>query len=281
MVLAALFIIIFLITTCIFLYETIGGKILSLGEWILTRFVKLNPVQIHILEFNFRYYQKLSSENKLKFQRRVKFFLLNKKFYPQGGMNITEEMKIMIGACFVQLTFGLRPVKLRHFSRFYIYPTRYFSKITNLHHVGEVQTDGAIVLSWQHFQKGYEIPDDGLNVGLHEMAHAVKLADMYDDDDDFEGNSLFDYKDLVRFFKIGKTEINEIKKDKTHFIRKYAATNIEELFAVSVEYFFEKPEEFRVEVPQLYQILVQLLRQDPANSHPTAFKESKKKKSAN
>lgn len=279
MVLAALFIIIFLITTFIFLYETIGSKVLSLGEWILTGFVKLNPIQIHILEYNFRYYQKLSPGNKLKFQRRVKFFLLNKKFYPQGGMNITEEMKIMIGACFVQLTFGLRPFKLRHFSRFYIYPTRYYSKITNLQHVGEVQTNGAIVLSWQHFQQGYEIPDDGYNVGLHEMAHAIKLADMFDDDDDFEGNSLFDYKDLVRFFKIGKTEMNEIKKEKTHFIRKYAATNIEELFAVSVEYFFEKPEEFRIEVPHLYQILVQLLKQDPANTRFTTVTENTKKKS--
>jgi Mlc titration factor MtfA (ptsG expression regulator) len=267
MILAAIVLGIFLITSFIFLYETIGGKVLSLGEWILTSFLKLTPIQIHILELNFRYYQKLSPENKLKFQRRVKFFLLNKKFFPQGGMNITEEMKIMIGACFVQLTFGLRPVKLRHFSRFYIYPTRYYSKITNLQHIGEVHTDGAIVLSWQDFQKGYEIPDDGLNVGLHEMAHAVKLADMYDNDDDFEGNGLFDYKDLVHFFKVGTNEINEIKKEKTHFIRKYAATNIEELFAVSVEYFFEKPEEFKVEVPELYHILVRLLKQDPANAH--------------
>ena len=70
------------------------------------------------------------------------------------------------------------------FKRILIYPDQYYSTITHRYHKGEVNPAAqAIVLSWNNFLAGYARPDDSLNLGLHEMAHALEIENLIDNDE--------------------------------------------------------------------------------------------------
>ncbi|HXA00593.1 MAG TPA: zinc-dependent peptidase [Cytophagaceae bacterium] len=231
----------------------------------LVRFLRLlkgiNPSQREILDNYFPYYNNLNSDQKKEFERRLKYFLLDKEFIGRKMPEVTEEMKTLVGACAVQITFGYKPLKLSNFPQIILYPSQYYSRYTKKNHRGEVNANGIIVLSWEHFLKGYKIPNDGFNLGLHEMAHALKLEDAISQ----EEFAFIDHDDLNDFYKKSTVEFKKIRLGEKSFIRKYAAINREEFFAVCIEQFFEQPAEFKEALPELYLSLCQLLKQDPLN----------------
>jgi Mlc titration factor MtfA (ptsG expression regulator) len=228
-----------------------------------TKYFKPLSVSINsILSTKFTYYKQLNSFEKERFIFRVKRFIVNKDFESRGELIVTDEMKILIAATAIQLTFGFPPIILKFFTKIIIYPTKYYSPMTKTKNIGEVNQRGIIVLSWDYFMKGLERPHDGLNVGLHEMSHALKLENAINNGEYGFLSSLF----LGKLHKEAIKEMRRIRQGQNTFIRKYAATNQEEFFAVCIEYFFEKPKEFKYEIPILYQVLTQLLRQDPAKN---------------
>ena len=127
----------------------------------------------------FPYYQRLSPENRSLFEKKLVRFLYRKRFIPRNVDEVTIEAKVLISASAVQLTFGLPDIYLRHFHTILVYPNDYYSSITKRYHKGEVNPlFGIIVLSWQSFVDGYIYPNDSFNVGLHEMAHALRLENI-------------------------------------------------------------------------------------------------------
>ncbi|GAA0892312.1 zinc-dependent peptidase [Fulvivirga kasyanovii] len=217
-----------------------------------------------ILQNYSSYYNLLSQEDKDKFQARVHHFIYSKRFIPRGFSKVTDEMKVLISAAAIQLTFGLPQVYLAHFDKILIYPDTYYSTINKTYHVGEVNPRmGAIILSWKSFVDGYADPTDSYNVGIHELAHAIHFENRI-------RNSEFDFLDAESLYILGKiaaAEIPKLQKGEPHFFRSYAGTNEHEFFAVALEYFFERPVEFREALPLLYKTLTRLLNQDPAKRH--------------
>lgn len=209
------------------------------------------------LEKHFAYYRSLDEERKEEFVKRVDAFLREKEFVSRGKLEITEEMKVLVAACAVQLTFGLSPVYLAHFKLIILYPDRYYSVINRDYHVGEVNEGGAIVLSWRHFVDGYFHPNDSLNVGLHEMAHALLLENRR------YGKDLLRPEAVRAFFEQARHEYRKIQAGEDSVLRKYAGTNLAELFAVAVETFFENPQEMNRQAPVLYVSMVDMLKQNP------------------
>jgi Mlc titration factor MtfA (ptsG expression regulator) len=122
------------------------------------------------------YYRKLDEDRKEQFEYRVKLFLEDKEFIAKKMQGLSQIQKVLIASSAVQLTFGFKAIRLIHFQRIFVYPNAYKSSITGKYHRGEVNSAGAIVFSWEDFLKGYEICDDGINVGIHEMAHAMYLV---------------------------------------------------------------------------------------------------------
>lgn len=169
-------------------------------------------------------------------------------------------MRVLISATAIQLTFGLPQIYLTHFDKILIYPDSYYSRITWKYHVGEVNPRmGMIILSWKSFVDGYADLTDSLNVGIHEMAHAIHFENRI-------RNEEFDFLDtqgLRELEKITARELPRIRNGEVHFFRSYAGTNEHEFFAVALEYFFEKPVEFKKSIPDLYGTLSRLLNQDP------------------
>ncbi len=137
-----------------------------------------------ILTLKFNYYQKLSDQDKVKFLKRVSGFISDREFRALSGLTLTEDMVVLISASAIQLTFGLEEFMMDHFSKIFIYPKEFYSRLNKEYHKGETNLAGVIVLSWKHFNEGYTISNDNLNLGLHEMAHALRFDKFKSDDYD-------------------------------------------------------------------------------------------------
>jgi MtfA peptidase len=212
-----------------------------------------------ILAKYFPYYQKLSPTNKAKFELKVCNFIYGKRFIPRGVDVVTIEAKVLIAASAVQLTFGLPHVYLRHFNKILVYRDNYYSSITKRYHKGEVNPRfGIIVISWQAFIDGYIDPTDSYNLGLHEMAHALRLEHLIRDPSTglLNDGMLTDFDEWAERICQGDGSNNT-------FFRPYACVNAHEFFSVAVENFFERPEGFRDNLPGLYTVMKKLLNQDP------------------
>jgi len=235
-------------------YKYAGRKAAPVRTWVLP----IPQLYKDILGEHSAYYRALGAADKNKFERKVCNFLYSKRFIPRNMPEVTIEAKLLIAASAVQLTFGLPTIYLQHFDKILVYPNEYYSSITKQYHKGEVNPRfGIIVLSWNNFMAGYA-KEDAVNLGLHEMAHALRLENIIRN----EEYKFFDERLINRFDDISR---NICRNLKTHanFFRAYACTNEHEFFSVAIENFFERAELFHKQIPELYVILTRLLGQDP------------------
>jgi Mlc titration factor MtfA (ptsG expression regulator) len=208
----------------------------------------------------FPYYGKLNQENRKRFEKKLVKFLYSKRFIPRGVPEVTLEARVLISASAVQLTFGLPDIYMAHFNKILVYPNDYYSSITRRYHKGEVNPlFGIIVLSWQSFIDGYIYQHDSVNLGLHEMAHALRLENIIRN----EEYNFFDATLLNQLDEFAHQFCNDPKAAHSGFLRPYACTNVHEFFSVAVENFFERPAALLDTLPELYKIISRLLNQDP------------------
>jgi Mlc titration factor MtfA (ptsG expression regulator) len=121
----------------------------------------------------------------------------------------------------------------------------------------------SINLSWKHFLNGYAIPDDGQNVGLHELAHALYYQNFIVEENVDRG-----FRDQYDSFNIdGNKAFDTERTVEGGLYSEYAEKNFQEFWAESAELFFEKPAEMSTHYPQLYQTMRSLLNQDPLNDN--------------
>ena len=219
----------------------------------------LRPIS-HQLKFINVYYNKLTPEQRKQFEWRAYYFIESTniefrkfRYSPLANFN---SIRYLIASVATQMTLFLPEDCFDAFKRIIIYPDTYYSPATKQYHKGETNPGlGIIVLSWNSFQHGFEDPNDGVNLLVHELAHALWLE-----------NKLFEYE---IFDPIALTAYNEIVSkamitiSENHFLRKYAFKNEEEFFAVAVENFFERSIQFKSELPELYEAMTLLLGQDP------------------
>ena len=222
---------------------------------------KVTLAEVQFLEKHFFYFARLKPKFKAEFIRRLEEILSTKRFLPKGELKkVTSEMEILIGATMTMVLFGWKDLKLMHFHSILIYPETYFSTINESYHRGEVNPrHGLIVVSWRCFVEGFIDPTDGINLGIHEIAHALKLANWIQSDEERE----FNPKAWAEYAQWVPAEIEKIKASNSTFFRKSAGLNEHEFFAVALESFFERSQDFKTYHPKLYQALVHLLRHDP------------------
>jgi len=250
------------------IFKDIAGYFLPEFKYQVKKRQPLAPKHRKILDKYCAYYKLLSVPDKRRFEKRVQGFMYAKRFISRGVGKITDEMRVLISASAVQLTFGLTEIYLSNFNKILVYPDSYYSHITRRYHLGEVNPRaGIIILSWKSFIEGYADLTDSLNVGVHEMAHAIHFENrIMNEEYDF-----LDYELMELLDKITKREIQRIRYNgNSHFLREYAGTNAYEFFAVSLEHFFEQPVQFRNAIPDLYALLVRLLNQDPIRLYKLA-----------
>lgn len=214
-----------------------------------------------------------------KLEGKMALFLDQVRFYGNGGLEVTQVMKLSIAAQACLLVVN-NDQWYRSLRTILIYPSAFKSKrlsqngfvVTEreIARTGESWHLGPVILSWAHSEQGAMNDHDGHNVVLHEFAHQI---------DDLSGrangvpllgkNQSFAEWERV-FLKAYEDHVRAVTHGQKTLIDPYGAEGHEEFFAVSVEIFFERPRELQRVVPEVYGQLSKLFRLDPASWAPAS-----------
>lgn len=220
-------------------------------------FVKTDSSHKESLEKYFPYYNLLSEKEKKKFLRRVNYFVSIKTFEAKDFEKVTEEMKALISASVIQLTFGLPEVYLSHFEKIAIYSDE-TAKLSKEEQIKN-QEEGVVVLSWKKFLFGYIQPSGSYNYGLHEMAKALQVENKIMNDE----YGFLNEPDLESWKQISKRLLKKMEAGEDTFFQDFEGKGRKDLFPVVIESFFERPVEFNEVYPDLYVLISDLLNQNP------------------
>ncbi|HMN06238.1 MAG TPA: zinc-dependent peptidase [Flavobacteriales bacterium] len=205
------------------------------------------------------YYRDLPAKDRRRFEDLLTEIIYEKDWIGRD-LSVTRAMKLRIAAALVQVTFGYPDLLLLHFRKIIVYPDEYDGRGDGRRFIGEADPgQGILAFSWKHFQSGFQDDSDAVNVGLHEVAHALWFENAIPNAEvDFLPSAA-----LARWHGLAKEEMERIHHGHSRLFRNYAGTNEAEFFAVAVEYFFEQPGAYRDRMPELYACMVELLQQDP------------------
>ena len=249
-----------LVFVCFLLVKAIDGIAVNwYGKPLWVHFYvfkkTLTSSQNRILRNEFSFYRRLTPKEQNYFEHRVASFIENKVFIGRDDLVVVERQKILIAATATMLTFGMRKYNLPILERILLYPDVFYSTINKEYHKGEFNPKlKALVLSWKHFEEGYSSKDDKINLGIHELTHAIHFNSLK-----YKGSSgkLF----LNGFNNVQRLLLNEHIKDDLRdsgYFREYAFTNKFEFLAVLLESFIESPVEFKQRFPLVYKNIQQM-----------------------
>ncbi|MEM5563969.1 zinc-dependent peptidase [Psychroserpens sp. AS72] len=251
---AALLIIVFLIGKLFYFFEMayveyVNKKLFFNHVYLRQR--KLSHSQKSLLKKNIKFYQKLPLKHQSYFEHRV-CKIINETEFIGKDIEVTEEMKVVLSATLIKLTFGLRDYNIESVERIIFYPEEFYSQTNKAYHKGEFNLGlKALVFSWKDVLHGYEIEDDNLNLAIHEFTHAIHFYYMKVRRTSTSAAIFLDaFVELTNMLDTNP-EL-KIKLVKSNFLREYAFTNQFEFLSVIIETFIESPQQFKSEFPNIY-----------------------------
>ncbi|WP_082859276.1 zinc-dependent peptidase [Microbulbifer sp. Q7] len=265
------------------------------------RYLRSRPLskkQETILHSRLALYPALSADTQLELKQNVSLFLRDKEFVGCNGLQVTEEMRVVIAAHACLLLLGRENSCYPNLRTILLYPDAYVAEETHHHgHVqstrlsaraGEAHYRGPVVLSWDDIQQGLAHPEQGHNVAIHEFAHKLDEEDGYVD-----GRPPFarreDGKDWAPVMREAFAELRQ----RLHALHQehqeqqgaepgsandpaleapqpvsvldtYGAQSPAEFFAVATEAYFVIPTAMAAAHPRLYREMQKFYRTDPA-----------------
>jgi len=237
------------------------------------------------LKESYTLYSKLPDELQQDMKNKIKVFLNEKTFFGCEGLEVTDQMRILIAAQACLLILNRRTtfypkLRLNRRTTFYpklrsifVYPTSYLAKRVSVNSgivtektqvmLGESWGSGELVLTWDTSVHGAKNMYDSRNVVYHEFAHQLDQEDgVADGAPVLENRSSY-----ASWARVLSREFENLKKEKKRWrktvMNKYGATNPAEFFAVASESFFEKPRQLKKKHPELYQELKNYYHTDP------------------
>lgn len=219
-----------------------------------------------VLKREVRFYQKLSAEEKDRFEQDVWRFLDTVTI--TGIETELDDMdRLLVASSAVIPLFGFPEWQYRNLNEVLLYEGTFNhdyqteGKDRNiLGMVGEGAMNRMMILSKPALHQGFKNAHSKNNVGIHEFVH---LLDKADGDTDGIPEMLMDQQYLIPWVKEMHDEIKEIK-DRDSNINPYGATNQAEFLSVVSEYFFNQPERLSKDHPELFDLLEKIYRQDLA-----------------
>jgi Mlc titration factor MtfA (ptsG expression regulator) len=234
------------------------------------------PEWTDILAARLPHLRALAPDERRQLLDRMRLFLDEKQFHGCAGLEVTDEMRVVIAAqaCLLLLNRkgGVYPA-LRHVL---IYPAMFSKEGEEWNEDGTVSTvrkqllgeswghgdEGKVLLSWDDIEHDLAHVDDGENVVLHEFAHQLDAENGSDN-----GMPILRNNDAERWKTVMTREFKAlgraVARGEETFLDPYGASAPAEFFAVLTETFFEMPEELRSWHPSLYRELRQYYRVDP------------------
>ncbi len=229
-----------------------------------------------IVARNVPYGRLLAAAALAELQGHVQVLLHEKNFEGCGGLELTDEIRVTIGAQAGLLLLNRDTDYYAKLTSILVYPARYVAETTRRLpdgtivegeevRAGESWYRGAVVLSWDDARHGAVDPHDGHNVVLHEFAHQLDS-----ESGTMDGTPILPRREMyAEWARVLSAEFARLNNDLAHrrptVLRPYGATNPPEFFAVATETFFEQPLALRRGHPALYKQLTAFYCQNPAN----------------
>ena len=212
-------------------------------------------------------------------------FLREKTFWGNGGLVVTDEMKLYVAAYACLLILGIpRFGVFPRTSEIVIYPQAFGGNVEAIgphgerHWIppqwaGQASNRGPILLAWDDVQRAHFNPREPHNAIIHEFAHALDFLDGAAD-----GLPPFLSRDGAdEWLRVLKAEHAALaaahRRGELTFLDSYGAQNLAEFFAVATEHFFIGPQQLRANHPALYAQLAALYNLDPAREWRIANSE--------
>lgn len=232
------------------------------------------PLWNAIVENNLPIYLGLSPAERKRLQGHIQVFLASKQFIGCAGLQVTEEMKVVVAAVACLLLLNERGKYFPRLSSILLYPSAYLVnektsadnfvvEEKRVARLGESWVNDQLVLSWAQVKQDTGNWRDGHNVVLHEFAHQLDQ-----EDGKAEGVPILQRaEDYPIWAKVMTEEYhklcNDLQEGVKTVIDSYGATNPAEFFAVVTETFFEKPHQLLKNHPALYEQLQRYYQLDP------------------
>ena len=215
------------------------------------------------LETHVPFFPDLEGELRERFLNYLKAFVRSKHFFGAGGLEVTDEHRVVIGAAAVRLVLHLDLSYYDNLTEIIVYPYVYRHPDKTGAVLGEAQHWGTVVLSWPAVLDGMANSEDGHDTALHEFAHVLDVADGA-----FDGTpELHRFGDYRTWGRVMSRHFLKLQEDDGRgqcVLREYGAKDEAEFFAVASETFFEKPRQLKTKAPELYEELQKFYRVDPA-----------------
>ena len=186
------------------------------------------------------FYKKLNPTDKERFRNRVVWYMEANQFTAKGDEGVPEDVRAVVAANVVWLTFGRDDYLLNKFEHIVTYPSPFPSPQYKTWHASEIfEEDGVILFSTEHLMKSFMQPTGFFNTGLYEYAKVFML--MYPNEgypvlseliwEQLELISGFSKKYLTAFIGLPEKDIN--------------------IQAVSIVCYFVFSERFKVGLPEI------------------------------
>ena len=219
----------------------------------------------------------LTAEERLRIESDLRLFLAERTWEPCGGLDLTDERKVLIAAQACILTLGRSVDAFEHVRTILVYPERFLAQdaeeddlgvVTETYddREGEAWERGQVILSWSDVRQDSRRLD-GRNLVLHEFAHQVDLLDFLRA---VRARTPSERERHGRWRRVlGETydllcDLDDSGR-RDPVLDTYGSEDEAECFAVSTEAFFERPARLQQFHPELYRVLSEYYNQDPAS----------------
>lgn len=223
--------------------------------------------------------RRMPADLQLQLKKCIQIFIAEKAFIGCAGLQVTEEMRVVIAAQACLLVMNRSMQHYDHVRQILIYPGSFLVQRTVIDDIGvqshqrqalsgESWTQGQVILSWQDTLEGAAVADDGRNVVLHEFAHQLDqengaaqgapppaAGDTQHNPERWKQVLSHAYEHLQ----------DQVQRGEQGLFNHYGAQNPAEFFAVVTEVFFEQGAEMVEHYPALYQELRSYYKVDPVN----------------
>ena len=233
------------------------------------------PAWREVIERRLLAWRRLDDEERTRLERLVAVFVAEKSWEGCGGLELTEEIRVVIAVQACLLILNLDHDYYQNVRSILVYPAAVvanrrggYDPETGEHDtipiLGEAMLRGPVMLVWDAVRRDCCHPSKGHNVVYHEFAHKLDMLDgSIDGVPPIFGAERYrewaeviteNYEDLVQ---------RQARGQKT-LLSDYASTDIAEFFAVATELFFNRPGKLRQTRRELYETLAAFYQQDPA-----------------
>lgn len=231
-----------------------------------------------ILEERVAHYNYLNTQERSQLEELIRFFIAEKNFEGCSGLEITDEIKVVIAAEASLLVLGLPEFQYKDLQSVLVYPSTItlpesrpgvfsdsFSIIPDRQAIlGQAMLNGPVVLVWDAVVRDARHPERGHNVVYHEFAHILDMRDGSADGTP----ELYNIRLFREWVEVCSREYSRLQRRASEgsktLLDSYGAVHEAEFFAVATELFFNRPRQMRRELLELYNVLAAYYRQDTA-----------------